>query len=177
MHNFLKRALPALAVATLLAACGGGDDEGAFVNQKDPSPSGQAASMLVAGASGPEAAFNGTYATSDIWLNDVVKVNPPGDSPETCRFNFRNLPQTGTPTRGMTGDIRYHPSSAELNFAFISIENVEFSINGTTPTVTVDRANNRVVFSGAQLTATSGSGRSITLTGAIPMRGDRPEGC
>ena len=176
MKTFLSRALPALAVATLLAACGGGD-EGFIVEEKAPSPSGIAAAMSVTGASGPDVAFNGAYSTSDIYLNNVTKVNPIGGAPETCRFKFGNLPQTGNPSRGMTGDIRYVPGSLILNVAFVSIDGNEFSISGTTNTVSVDRPNNRVRFSAAQLTATSGSGRSIVLTGDIPMRGDRPEGC
>lgn len=77
----------------------------------------------------------------------------------------------------MAGEIRYFPSSAELNVAFICIDGTEFSIEGTMNAVTVSRATNRVVFTAARLNSTQGTGRSIQLTGEIPMRGDRPEGC
>lgn len=175
MQKNIVRAAGVLALAVVLAACGGGD-EGPFVDQKDPSPSGKAASMTVVGATGADAGFNGAYATSDIWLNEVVRVNPIGGAPETCRFDFSHLPQTGT-NSGMSGDIRYFPSTANLNVAFISIDSIEFSVDGATNTVTVDRANDRVVFTGAVLNSTQGTGRTITLTGTIPMRGNRPENC
>ena len=165
-----------LAIATLLSACGGGD-EGFVVEEKDPSPSGASATMTVSAATGPDAVFNGVFRTADRFLNNVTRVNPIGGSPETCRFKFSNLPQVGTPSRGMSGDIRYFPDSAQLNVAFVSVGSTEFSISGTTTNVTIDRANNRVVFAGAVLTSTQNTGRSITLNGAIPMRGDRPGGC
>ena len=177
MKTALRTLVPILLATSLLAACGGGDDEGFVVEEKDPSPSGQPASMTVAGATGPEATYNGAYSTTDIYLSDVVKVNPIGGSPETCRFRFSNLPQVTNAARGMTGDIRYIPGSAELNVAFISIDGTEFSIEGTTNAVSVNRATNRVAFTLARLASTQGTGRSIQLTGEIPMRGDRPEGC
>lgn len=176
MKIALRTLVPILLATSLLAACGGGD-EGVFVEEKDPSPSGRSAAMAVADATGPEAAYNGAYRTTDIYLSDVVKVNPIGGSPETCRFNFSNLPQVTNAASGMTGDIRYVPGSAELHVAFISINGTEFSIEGTTNAVTVSRATNRVVFTSARLNSTQGTGRSIQLTGEIPMRGDRPEGC
>jgi hypothetical protein len=177
MKIALRTLVPIILATSLLAACGGGDDEGVFVEEKDPSPSGLPAAMAVAGATGPEATYNGAYSTTDIYLSDVVKVNPIGGRPETCRFNFSNLPQVTTSARGMTGDIRYLPGSAELNVAYISIDGAEFSIEGRTNAVTVSRATNRVVFTTARLNSTQGTGRSIQLTGEIPMRGDRPEGC
>lgn len=175
MNKNIARAAGVLTLAFILSACGGGD-EGPIVEQKDPSPSGKPATMTVAAATGADLGYNGVYTTSEIWLNDVVRVNPVGGAPETCRFNFSHLPQVGT-SSGMTGDIRYFPSSAELNVAFISIDSTEFSIEGTTNAVTIDRAGDRVVFTGAVLKSTQGTGRTITLTGAIPMRGDRPENC
>jgi hypothetical protein len=160
--------------ALMLSACGGGD-EGAIVIEEEPRASGLSASATVAGATGPDAAFNGAYATTDLRLNNVTKVNPIGGAPETCRFRFGGLGQvTGTGTMG--GDIRYVPGTNNLQASFISINGVEFNLDGTTGG-TVDRPGNRVVFTAAVLTSTQGSGRSITLNASIPMRDNRPEGC
>lgn len=177
MKTFVRAALPALLAAAFLAACGGGgDDQGFVTDDRDPTSSGRSASATVAGATSTDSAFNGGYATTDIFLNDVTKVNPVGGRPETCRFRFSQLTKTGGP-QVMSGDIRYIPGNTNIDVVFISIDTVEFRIEGETPTVQVDRANNRVVFSGAVLTSTQNTGRSITLTSAIPMRPDRPEGC
>ena len=164
-------ATTAVAFSVLLAACGGGD-EGPIVDEKDPSPSGQAASVTVAAAS--DTALNGIYASSNVNLNNVTKVNPIGGDPETCRFKFNGLTQTGG-ARMMDGDVRYIPGSPELRTTVVSIAAVEFRLLGSAGAA-VDRTNNRVNFSGATFTSTTGSGATITLTGAIPMRGDRPEG-
>jgi hypothetical protein len=141
----IKPALAALSLSVLLAACGGGD-EGVVVDAKDPSPSGQSASITVIG----------------------------GD-PETCRFKFDG-PEASSPRRVMGGDIRYIPGTENLHSAFVAINGVEFELQGTTG-VRVDRANDEVDFTAAVLTSTQGSGDEITLTGSIPMRPDRPEGC
>jgi hypothetical protein len=162
----------ALSLAVLLSACGG-DDEGAVVDERDPSASGRTASVTVAAAG--NAAFNGVYATTDLWLNNVTKVNPIGGDPETCRFRFDKLRQTGT-TRNMNGDIRYIPGSTEVRTTFVAIDTVEFRLQGTTG-ASVDRANNRIVYTNAVLTSTQGTGQTITLSGAIPMLPNRPEGC
>jgi hypothetical protein len=169
------RKLPILAVlstAVLLAACGGGD-EGAIVTEKNTEPTGTSASVTVSAAGDP--ALNGLYTTNSIWLNNVTKVNPIGGDPETCRFRFSNLPQQGS-TRMMDGDIRYIPGTNELRTTFVTIDTIEFRLQGTAG-ATVDRTNNRVVYTNAVLTSTQGTGRTITLTGAIPMLGNRPEGC
>ena len=172
----MTRILPsatALAFTALLSACGGGD-EGIIVENKEPTPSGLAASATVAGASGTDSVLNGAYATSNVSLNNVTKVNPIGEH-ETCRFRFSGLQQTGS-TRLMDGDVRYLPGTNALDTTFVSIATIEFRLEGTTG-ATVDKVNNRVVFTNAVLTSTQGTGRTITLTATIPMRGDRPEGC
>jgi len=155
--------------AALLSACGGGD-EGVVVEEKDPEPSGQAATLTVSSAS--DTALNGVYSTSNINTNNVTKVNPIGSDPETCRFKFDGPTQVGT-TRIMGGDIRYLPGTNNLQVAFIAINGVEFTLNGSAG-ARVDRAGNDIDFTGAVLTGTQGS---ITLTGSVPMRPDRPEGC
>jgi len=171
MKSFISGA-SALAVAALLAGCGGGD-EGIIVEQHDPSPSGLAATMTVSAAG--TATLNGPYTTDNVSLNNVTKVNPIGSDPETCRFRFSNLPQVGG-ARIMDGDIRYIPGNTQVRTTVVSINTIEFTLAGSTG-VAVDRANNRVNYTGAVLTSTQNTGQTITLTGFIPMRGDRPEGC
>lgn len=162
----------AVALSVLLAACGGGD-EGVIVEEHDPSPSGLAASLTASAAT--DATLNGAYASSNLNLNNVTKVNPIGGDPETCRFKFNGLQQT-VGGRMMDGDVRYIPGNTELRTTVISIAAVEFRLLGSAGAA-VDRTNNRINFAGATFTSTTGSGATITLTGALPMRGDRPEGC
>lgn len=161
----------AIAFSVLLAACGGGD-EGIVVEQHDPSASGLSATLTVSAAGSPE--LNGVYTTTNLFLNNVTKVNPIGEA-ETCRFRFSGLPQTGQ-NRLMDGDVRYIPGNPNLATTVISIATIEFRLVGSAGAA-VDRANNRVNFTGAVFTSTQGTGQSLTLTGALPMRGDRPEGC
>jgi hypothetical protein len=176
MTNTTCRAIfPAAALALLLSACGGGGDEGIFVEDRDPSASGLSASVNVAAPA--STALSGTYATNDNFLNNVTKVDPIGAPVETCRFRFSALEQQGvTPARRMDGDIRYLPGTNALESTVVSINTIEFAMAGTTRAI-VDKPNNRVIYDGAVLTSTQATGQSITLTGAIPMRGDRPEGC
>lgn len=176
MTNSTCRAIfPAAALALLLSACGGGGDEGIFVEDRDPSASGLSASVNVAAPA--STALSGTYATNNIFLNNVTKVDPIGAPVETCRFRFSALEQQGvTPARRMDGDIRYLPGTNALESTVVSINTIEFAMAGTTRAI-VDKPNNRVIYDGAVLTSTQATGQSITLTGAIPMRGDRPEGC
>jgi hypothetical protein len=157
-------------LASLLSACGGG---GGDSDSGDPAPRAIPASVAVGPAS--DSSLNGIYASSTIALNEVVKFNPVGGDPETCRFRFAGLQQAGT-TRLMDGDIRYIPGTTELRVTFVSIAGTEFRLQGTAG-ATVDKPNNRVVYNGAILTSTQGSGNTITLSGSIPMLTSRPEGC
>jgi hypothetical protein len=173
MTNTLRFSALALALAGFLAACGG-SDEGIIVENKEPTPSGLAASATVSGATAADLVLNGAYATSNLSLNNVTKVNPIGEH-ETCRFRFSGLQQAGT-DRMMDGDLRYLPGTNAMDTTFVSIATIEFRLVGTAGAV-VDKPNNRVVFSNAVLTSTQGTGRTITLNATIPMRGNRPEGC
>ncbi|NML47307.1 hypothetical protein HHL11_26400 [Ramlibacter sp. G-1-2-2] len=165
----------AVLAASLLTACGGGD-EGLFVEDKTPTPSGSPASATIAGATAADAALNGSYATDNLNTNNVTHVEPISGSDNTCRFKFNSLPQVGNPNRMMDGDIRYVPDSTALSTTFISVDAIEFSLQGSAG-ATVDKANNQVVYTGAVFTSTQGTGRTITLTATIPMRGNRPGGC
>lgn len=170
MSKFLFRVLaPATALGLLLSGCGGGGD---FENE--PRSSGRAASATVAGS--VDTSLNGAYATSDVFLNDVEKINPIGGDPETCRTRFANLPKTGA-AQIMDGNIRYIPGTTETRVSIVSINTVEFRLLGTVGAV-VDRTANMINFSNALFTSTQDPSRSIRLTASIPIRAEnKPEGC
>ncbi len=170
MKFSLQSILSAVAVASLLAACGGGG--GDFRN--DTRSSGRSASLTVSAAG--TVALNGVYSSTDVFLNDVEKINPIGGDPETCRMRFSGLRQVGN-TRTMDGDIRYIPGSTVVRTTFVSIDAVEFRLEQG-PGVAVDRAGNMVNYTGAVLTSTQGTGQTITLIGSVPLRPEnKPEGC
>ena len=161
----LKTLGSGIALGLLLAGCGGGSDE--------PGPTTYNATLNVVGATDPT--LNGVYTTGSISLSGVDKINPIGGEPEVCSFRFSGLQQVGN-TRMLDGDIRYIPGNPEVRTTFISIAGAEFALQGTAGAA-VDRANNRVNYTGAVLTSTQNTGRTITVTGSIPMLGNRPEGC
>lgn len=76
----------------------------------------------------------------------------------------------------MDGDIRYLPGTNSLRVVFVSINGFEF-VSREFANASVDRANNEIDFTGKVLTASTNVPSNITLTGSMPMRGDRPEGC
>ena len=161
---------PVVALGLLLSGCGGGG--GDFKN--DPRASGRAASVNVTGA--VDTSLNGLYATNDVFLDDVEKINPIGGEPETCRFRFSNLPKAGS-AQIMDGEIRYIPGTNEARVSIVSISTIEFRLLGTLG-ATVDRANNLMTFNNVVLTSTQVAGRTITMNGSIPIRGEnKPEGC
>jgi len=164
--NILSRGFvaPALAFGALLAGCGGGSDS------PEPTPIG--ATLTVSAATNP--GFNGVYTTSAINLAEVVKVNPIGSEPEVCSFRFSGLGSASG--LGMDGDIRYLPGTNALHVVFVAINGFEFSSRDTL-NAGVDRANNKIDFAAKVLAASTGVASTITLTGSVPMRGGRPEGC
>lgn len=171
MKKLSVRAFVLLSVAAALTACGGDDDD--VFDNNDPTPTALSASVAVSSAT--QASLNGVYSSTTIALNEVRKVNPIGGDPETCRFRFSGLRQAGS-SQLMDGDIRYIPGNPEIRVAFVSISGVEFRLQGSA-NAAADRANNEIDFNGATLTSTQGTGATIVLTGSIPMRSPRPEGC
>lgn len=168
--NSSQLLVPVFTLGLLLSGCGGGG--GDF--QNDPRASGRAASVNVSGAT--DTSLNGLYATNDVFLDDVEKVNPIGGEPETCRSRFSNLPKAGT-AQIMDGEIRYIPGTTEARVTVVSISTIEFRLLGSTGAV-VDRANNVMNLNNAVFTSTQVAGRSITMNGSIPIRAEnKPEGC
>jgi len=168
---FLRAIFPVTALALLLSACGGGG--GDFVNE--PRGSQRAAAVTVANST--DASLNGGYATSDVFLNDIVKINPIGGEPETCRMRFANLPKTGNPQLVMDGEIRYKPATTETTVTTIAINAIEFRLVGAAG-ANVNRATNVVTYTNAVFESTQGTGRTLALSGTIPLRAEnKPEGC
>jgi hypothetical protein len=159
--------LAALPLCALLAACGGGNDE-------TPAPTTVSGSLAVSNAT--TAGYNGTYASSNVSLTRVDWTSPVGGQ-TVCTFKFSGLQQQGS-TRLLSGDIRYVPFQPVLRTSFITIDGVEWQMTGST-NASVDRTNNRVQFAGAVFTGSNGQNGTITLTGDVPMLGDRPsaDGC
>lgn len=163
-HPFALRAAPAAALLLVLAACGGGSG--------DPEPTPATATIAVSAAT--NAAFNGVFTSNTLALSQVEKRNPVGSEPEVCSFRFSGLQRAGGGT--MDGDIRYLPGTNTVHVMFVSINGIEFNTRERT-NANVDRANNRVDFTGKVLTASTGVASTITINGAVPLRGNRPEGC
>jgi hypothetical protein len=165
MTTLIRGLLPStLVLGLLLAGCGGGSDS------PEPTPIG--ASLAVTAATSP--GFNGVYTTNSISLAPVVKVNPIGSEPEVCSFRFSG--PTSATGATMDGDIRYLPGTNALHVVFVSINGFESSSRDTL-NAGVDRANNKIDFVGKLLSASTGVASTITLTGSVPMRSGRPEGC
>jgi hypothetical protein len=122
------------------------------------------------------ATLNGTYSSDDARLTNVFRFRARGSTPETCRFQFEGLRQPDTGAF-MNGEIQYLPDTDKLRASFVVIAGREFRVDGNNG-VTLDRATNSIVYKGAVLTSTQGTGQAITLTGSIPMRNERkPTGC
>ncbi|HSW18117.1 MAG TPA: hypothetical protein VLJ86_12885 [Ramlibacter sp.] len=161
-HTSLK-ALAIISCAAVVVACGGGSD--------DPDPTPVSATLAISNST--NALFNGVYTTTTVSLAEVVKVNPIGSEPEVCSFRFSGLRGPGGE---MTGDVRYIPGTTSLHVIFIAINSVEF-VSRDTSNAAVDKPNNEVDLSGKTLAASTGVASTLTVTGSIPMRGSRPEGC
>jgi hypothetical protein len=163
-NSFALRAAPAAAMLLVLAACGGGSG--------DPEPTPATATIAVTAAT--NATFNGVFTSNAVALSEVEKRNPVGSEPEVCSFRFSGLQRAGGGT--MDGDIRYLPGTNTVHVVFVSINGIEFNTRERT-NATVDRANSRVDFTGKVLTASTGVASTVTIDGAVPLRGNRPEGC
>src|SRR5512140_971414 len=159
-----KVAAPVVALGFLLAGCGGGSG--------DPEPTPIGATLTVTAATSPN--FNGVYTTPAISLAEVVKRPRLDNEPETCAFKFSGPAKADGAT--MNGDIRYIPANYAMNVVFVSINGFEFQSHESAKAL-VDLVNNKVDFAGYTLTSSTGVASTITLTGSVPMRGGRPEGC
>jgi hypothetical protein len=181
MKSLVRPLLSTVLAAGLLSACGGGisidisddDHDGVFFDD-GAFPSGRPASMTVQAAS--DAGVVGTYSTDDARLTRVFRFSARGGTPETCRFQFEGLREPRT-RLGMSGEIQYLPGTDTVHASFLVVDFREYRVAGS-PAVTLDRANNAIVFTDAVLATTAGAIREITVSGTIPMRNEaKPVGC
>lgn len=167
----------AFALASLLSACGGSITFGDFDDEDPrdnvPVASNLPASVTVKGAS--DVQLDGTYSTATTLLNEVWRYFATGSHPETCRFRFGGLQQSGQ-NRVMSGEIWYLPESTAVYLATFSINGQAFDLQDTR-TATADRAANQVVFQSAALRSRQ-TLETLAVDGTIPIRPDhKARGC
>ncbi len=164
----MKNPSPALllmcAAASLLAACGGGGDE--------PQPSD--ADSLITVTAATVAGQNGFYGSSQVGLSDVEKVFDLGNT--TCVFSFNNLSKFRDGAVTMSGKVAYRDGATTLSRLEVTVNGIVYA-SGAVDDSLVDRGNNRVSFKGKTLSSTASDTNTLAVTGAIPMRGNRPSGC
>lgn len=171
--------LPSVLATGLLSACGGGVslsfvDDGGDDFFDAPFRSGRPAFATVTAAS--DARLNGTYSSDDARLTHVFRFGARASAPETCRFQFEGLRQPDTGAF-MNGEIQYLPDSDNLFASFFVIDGREFRVDGNAG-ARLDRTSNSIVYDGAVLASTQGTGQAITVSGSIPMRNEaKPAGC
>lgn len=164
--NKLNPALAAgLVAATLLSACGGGDD--------DPAPTPQDSLVTIAAAT--DAGLNGSYSTTTTGLSDVEKTNPT-DAPQFCSFRFDSLAKTGASSVLLSGRVAYNVNQDLVNNFKVTVGNVTYG-SGSTAGTNVNKAGNQVTVTNKVLTSESDGVSTITVTARVPMRGNRPDGC
>ncbi|WP_313314694.1 hypothetical protein [Pulveribacter sp.] len=156
--------LAVTAAALTLTACGGGNDD-------DPEPSERTGVLTVTSATAP--GFDGVYGDGNVNLTDVDKKNPVGSYPEVCTFKFDGINRVAGSGQA-SGDVRYRPDSAVVYEAFISFMGSEFGASDWGD-VQVVRSTDRIRLVNKVLE--NDQGVRITVSGVIPMRGNRPGGC
>ncbi len=167
MQPLVRKSLSVLAaagVAALLSACGGGNDD-------DPEPSERTGVLTVTNASAP--GFDGIYGDGNVNLTDVDKKNPVGSYPQVCTFKFDGINRVGASGQA-SGDVRYRPDAPVVYEAFISFMGSEFGAKDWGD-VSVVRSTDRIRLVNKVLE--NDQGVRITVSGIIPMRGNRPGGC
>ena len=166
MNVFIKTFSAVAVTSLLLVACGGGNDD-------DPTPSNEPGTITVTSATLGD--LNGIYGNGALNLTGVDKSNPVGSVPELCAFRFDGANKAGSSATAF-GDIRYRPDATGLFQAFLNVGGKEYASGDATDT-SVDRARDRVIFTGKTLQATDGSTATVRVYGVIPMRPSRHAGC
>ncbi|AVP56917.1 hypothetical protein [Pulveribacter suum] len=156
--------LATTATAFLLAACGGGNDD-------DPTPSERTGVLTVTGATAP--GFDGIYGDGNVNLTGVEKNDPIGSKPEVCAFKFDGINRVAGAGQA-SGDVRYRPDAGVVYEAYLTFMGSEFGSSDWSD-VSVVRSTDRIRLAGKVLE--NDKGVKITVSGLIPMRGNRPGGC
>ena len=163
--NKLTPVLAAIVAASLLSACGGGDD--------DPAPTPQDSLVTISAAT--DAGLTGAYSTTTTGLSDVEKTNPT-DAPQFCSYRFDSLSKTGASSVLLSGRVAYNVNQDLVNNFKVTVGNVTYG-SGSTAGTNVNKAGNQVTVTNKVLTSESDGVSTITVTARVPMRGNRPDGC
>lgn len=157
IHRLLASAL----LVSLLAACGGAGD--------DPDPTSYDTAFTITSAT--DAALNGVYANSNTPLSGVSKLERIGAT-DACVFTFENIPRAGG---GATaeGRIEYLVDTSTVHRLTLKLAGTNYEASPVANS-SVSRTSSGLSFAGSVLTE---GNSAVTLTGRIPMRGDRPAGC
>lgn len=153
--------ISSVLLASLLAACGGGGD--------DPDPTNLNSAFTITSAT--DATLNGAYGSSNTPLSGVNKLERIG-STDSCSFTFENIPRLAGGAVAK-GSVEYLVDSTTVRRLVLELGGGTYETT-TVGTSTVSRANNNVSFAASVLSAGT---PTVTITGTIPMRSDRPSGC
>ena len=157
-------ALCAVTVS-LLAACGGGDD--------DPQPSSATALITVTSAS--LSGQNGVYGSTSDGLSEVDKVLDGTNL--TCVFSFNDLSRAGSAPGTLSGKVSYRENANTLSRLEVSVNGAVYA-SAAVEDSRVDRGSDRILFGDKVLVSTAtGDTSTLVVNGAVPMRGSRPSGC
>jgi hypothetical protein len=164
MKPALFKLAASAALIAVLAACGGGDE--------DPEPTDQDAILTLTSAT--DANIEGIYGTSNINLSEVVKTERAGT--DDCSFVYDGVKRATDAAATLSGRIEYQDNSN-------AVQNFRITVAGKTyatadpGNTSVDRTSNRVRVTSKQLTQEAGGTATVTVSGIVPMRGSRPDGC
>lgn len=165
----MKRTLTSLAggavLASLLAACGGGDDTPV------PTP----ADSLVTISAATNAAVVGTYTSGTTGLSDVEKENPV-NAAQFCSFRFNGLARSDNSPLLVDGRVAYNVNQDLVNNFKVTVGSVTYG-SGETGGTQVVKASNQVNVTNKVLTSEVDGVSTITVSARIPMKANRPDGC
>lgn len=155
-------------LASLLTACGGGND--------DPVPTPLDSLVTISAASNPaQVGVVGAYSSTTTGLSDVEKENPV-DAPQFCSYRFNSLAKTGSGSVLLDGRVAYNVNQNLVNNFKVSVAGTTYGTGNTDNTV-VDRTANTVTVSNKVLLSEIDGTSTITVSGKIPMKTGRPAGC
>lgn len=152
--------LTSALLASLLAACGGAGD--------DPDPTNYDSAFTISAAT--DSALNGVYGNSNTPLSGVNKLERVGAT-DACVFSFENIPRAGGGAVA-EGSVQYLQDTTTVHRLQIKLAGTTYEASPVGDS-SVSRSGNAVNFVGSVI----GGSPTITITGRIPMRADRPSGC
>lgn len=155
-------------LASLLTACGGGND--------DPVPTPLDSLVTISAASNPaQAGVVGAYASTTTGLSDVEKENPI-DAAQFCSFRFNGLAKSGAGAVLLDGRVAYNVNQNQVQNFKVSVAGTTYG-TGNSDNTLVDRAANTVTVTNKVLLSEIDATSTITVSGKVPMKTGRPDGC